>query len=37
MYNPIEGNKLSYSDYITKGNLKLHLIGILGELYGVLE
>ena len=30
MYNPIEGNKLSYSDYITKGNLKLHLIGILG-------
>jgi len=30
MYNPIDGNKLSYSDYFTKGNIRLHLIGILG-------
>lgn len=30
MYKPLKGNKVSYSDYFTKGNLKLHSIGILG-------
>ena len=27
---PINGSKVTYRDYFTKGNLKLHLIGILG-------
>lgn len=32
MYKPISGEPVSYSDYINKGNTKLHLIGILGGL-----
>jgi glucose uptake protein len=30
MYRPVSGEKTSYADYFSKGNLKLHLIGILG-------
>ena len=30
MYKPLSGEKLSYKDYFTKGNTRLHLIGILG-------
>lgn len=30
MYKPIAGRKVSYKDYFTKGNIKLHLIGISG-------
>ena len=32
MYKPVNGKPVSYSDYFTKGNTKLHLIGILGGL-----
>jgi len=32
MYKPIEGSRSSYSDYFSKGSLKLHLIGIAGGL-----
>ncbi len=30
MAKPIEGKPVKYSDYFTQGNMKLHLIGILG-------
>lgn len=30
MYKPITGTKVTYKDYFTMGNSKLHLIGILG-------
>ena len=30
MYKPVTGNKVSFTDYFTLGNPKLHLIGILG-------
>lgn len=30
MYRPLAGEKATYSDYFTKGNTRLHLIGILG-------
>ncbi|MFT5164946.1 MAG: glucose uptake protein [Saprospiraceae bacterium] len=30
MYKPIKGEPVSYIDYFKKGNLKLHLIGVLG-------
>ncbi len=30
MYRPVSGEKVKYSQYFTDGNLKLHLIGILG-------
>jgi glucose uptake protein len=30
MYKPLAGEKATYSDYLTKGNTRLHLIGILG-------
>ena len=30
MYRPIQGEKVSYLDYFTKGTTKLHLIGIFG-------
>ena len=30
MAKPIDGEPVKYSDYFTQGNLKLHLIGILG-------
>jgi len=30
MYKPISGNPVTYSDYFSKGDLKLHLVGILG-------
>jgi glucose uptake protein len=30
MYKPLAGEKVSYKDYITKGDTRLHLIGILG-------
>ena len=30
MYKPFTGEAVSYSDYFTKGNTRLHLIGILG-------
>ena len=30
MYRPFSGAKVSYSDYFKQGDLKLHLIGILG-------
>jgi glucose uptake protein len=30
MAKPIDGEPVRYSDYFTQGNLKLHLIGILG-------
>lgn len=30
MYRPISGERVTYSDYFRKGDLKLHLIGILG-------
>ena len=30
MYKPIDNIKVSYIDYVKKGNIKLHLIGILG-------
>ncbi|UJH67046.1 GRP family sugar transporter [Allomuricauda sp. SCSIO 65647] len=30
MYKPITGTPVSYRDYLTKGNLKLHFIGVLG-------
>lgn len=30
MYKPISGAKVSYKDYFTKGNTRLHLVGILG-------
>jgi len=32
MFKPFKGEKVSYSDYFTKGNTKLHIIGILGGL-----
>ncbi|MEP0711179.1 multidrug DMT transporter permease [Algoriphagus sp.] len=30
MYRPLVGKKATYSEYFSNGNLKLHLIGILG-------
>lgn len=30
MYRPISGEKVSYSQYFSQGNTRLHLIGILG-------
>jgi len=30
MYKPIKGEKVSFGEYFSKGNPKLHLIGILG-------
>lgn len=30
MYKPVVGEKVTFRDYFTLGNLKLHLIGILG-------
>jgi glucose uptake protein len=30
MYKPLTGERATYSDYFTKGNTRLHLIGILG-------
>lgn len=30
MYKPVSGNRVTYKDYFTQGNTKLHLIGILG-------
>lgn len=30
MYRPVEGKKVIYLDYFRKGNLRLHLVGILG-------
>ena len=30
MYRPVQGERVTYSDYFKQGNLKLHLIGILG-------
>lgn len=30
MYKPVKGDKVSYADYFSKGDLKLHAIGILG-------
>ena len=30
MYKPVSGEKVTYRDYIKKGDTKLHLIGILG-------
>lgn len=30
MYRPLTGNKVTYTDYLKKGNTRLHLIGILG-------
>lgn len=30
MYKPVSGNKATYSDYFTKGNSRLHLVGLLG-------
>jgi glucose uptake protein len=30
MYKPLTGEKVTYQDYFSKGDLKLHLIGILG-------
>jgi len=30
MYRPVSGEKVTYRDYFTKGDTKLHLIGILG-------
>ncbi len=32
MYKPISGEKVSYGDYFKLGNVKLHMIGILGGL-----
>ncbi len=30
MYKPLAGEKVTYGEYFTKGNTRLHLIGILG-------
>ncbi|MFW6289722.1 MAG: GRP family sugar transporter [Mariniphaga sp.] len=30
MYKPLAGEKVTYKDYFVKGDMKLHLIGILG-------
>lgn len=30
MYKPLKGDKVTYGEYFSKGNLKLHLIGIFG-------
>lgn len=30
MYKPVEGEAVTYGDYFKRGNLKIHLIGILG-------
>ncbi len=30
MYKPVSGEKVTYKDYIKKGDAKLHLIGIMG-------
>ncbi len=30
MYRPVSGERATYGDYFSKGNLRLHLIGILG-------
>jgi len=30
MYKPVEGEAVTYGDYFKKGNLKIHLIGLLG-------
>ena len=30
MYRPVSGERATYADYFTKGNTRLHLIGLLG-------
>lgn len=30
MYRPVSGNRVTYADYFRQGNLRLHLVGILG-------
>lgn len=30
MYKPVEGEAVAYGDYFKRGNLKIHLIGLLG-------
>ena len=30
MYKPVEGEAVTYGDYFKRGNLKIHLIGLLG-------
>ena len=30
MYKPVDGDKVTYKDYLRLGNPKLHLVGILG-------
>jgi glucose uptake protein len=30
MYRPVEGEAVTYGDYFKRGNLKIHLIGLLG-------
>ncbi len=30
MYRPLKGERVTFSDYFSKGNVRLHLIGILG-------
>jgi glucose uptake protein len=30
MYKPLSGSPVTYGDYFSKGNLKLHLVGVLG-------
>jgi len=30
MYRPVSGSSTTYGEYFTKGNLRLHLVGILG-------
>jgi len=30
MYKPLQGPKVTYSEYFTRGNLRIHLIGVLG-------
>jgi glucose uptake protein len=32
MYRPVSGAAATYGEYVTKGNLRLHLVGILGGL-----
>lgn len=30
MYRPLSGSRVSYGDYFRQGNLKLHMVGVLG-------
>jgi len=32
MYKPFSGEAVKYADYFTQGNLKLHIVGLLGGL-----